>query len=549
MHRDARQSPARVLAPLALVLCAIAFLVVIMASGSGEGDGDGSSRQTTVKRERTTTTTRPARRTYIVKQGDTLGGIAAKTGVDGGNPPGAQPRPRPAGSRGRPEDQAARVTAPRLVVCLLVLLALSLPATASAAAPTVDRADAAIVVDASDGAVMLQKSPDERRAIASATKLMTALLTLERARPDDVFTAPAYNASPAESKINLRAGERMRVEDLLEGLLLESANDAAVTLAEAISGSRGAFVSDMNTRASELGLGGDELRQPDRPGRPAELLHRARSRRAGVAAAAPPPLRPDRGHAAGGAANRGRAGGWWPTATSWSAATASSTASRPGTPCDAGYVLVGAAHGPGGADVVSVVLGEPSEAARDADTLALLRWGLSRSGGPRSSIPTRCWRGPTSKYRDSRAALVPRTRRCGSRCAAGSASAGGSRRRTRWRVPSTGRARGTGDRARGRQAGRARGARYGRRGSRRRPAAGDLLVCRRTLHVVAPALRGSRRRANGSALPGETARRSTNDHHRHAQRRDRRDARRARTSGSAAATAPSSRRRWRAARA
>jgi LysM repeat protein len=82
MHRDARQSPARVLAPLALVLCAIAFLVVIMASGSGDGDGDGSSRQTTVKRERTTTTTRPARRTYVVKQGDSLGGIAAKTGVE-----------------------------------------------------------------------------------------------------------------------------------------------------------------------------------------------------------------------------------------------------------------------------------------------------------------------------------------------------------------------------------------------------------------------------------------------------------------------------------
>ena len=83
MHRDARQSPARVLAPLALVLCAIALLVVIMASGSGDSDGDGSSRQTTVKRERTTTTTRPARRTYVVKQGDSGRDLQRRPGRGG----------------------------------------------------------------------------------------------------------------------------------------------------------------------------------------------------------------------------------------------------------------------------------------------------------------------------------------------------------------------------------------------------------------------------------------------------------------------------------
>ena len=73
---------------------------------------------------------------------------------------------------------------------------------------------------------------------------MTALLSLEEAEPDEVFTAPPYSPLPAESRINLRAGERMTVEDLLEALLLESANDAAVALAENISGSREAFVEE-----------------------------------------------------------------------------------------------------------------------------------------------------------------------------------------------------------------------------------------------------------------------------------------------------------------
>jgi LysM repeat protein len=84
MHRDASKSPARVLAPLALVLCALAFFYVIFSSGSGSGGGGGgnsATQVTTSKPARTTTATGPTKRTYTVKAGDTLGGIAAKTGV------------------------------------------------------------------------------------------------------------------------------------------------------------------------------------------------------------------------------------------------------------------------------------------------------------------------------------------------------------------------------------------------------------------------------------------------------------------------------------
>ena len=115
-------------------------------------------------------------------------------------------------------------------------------------------AASAIVVDGRNGEVMFEKRADDRRSIASTTKLMTALLALERARPNEVFTAPRYDALPIESQINLRTGERMKVKDLLKALLLESANDAAATLARNISGSQEAFVAAMNERAEELGL-------------------------------------------------------------------------------------------------------------------------------------------------------------------------------------------------------------------------------------------------------------------------------------------------------
>ena len=85
MPDDARSSPARLLAPIALVLVTIAFLGVVMTSGGSDGgDGDGNSqaqRPSGGQRERTTTAPRPRRTFYTVEVGDTLGGIAETTGV------------------------------------------------------------------------------------------------------------------------------------------------------------------------------------------------------------------------------------------------------------------------------------------------------------------------------------------------------------------------------------------------------------------------------------------------------------------------------------
>ena len=88
---------------------------------------------------------------------------------------------------------------------------------------------------------------------ASTTKVLTALLVLENLPLDKFVTVSAHATQVPQTKLGLRVGESYRVRDLLYGLLLKSANDAAVVLAEAVGGSEGKFVSMMNARAAQLG--------------------------------------------------------------------------------------------------------------------------------------------------------------------------------------------------------------------------------------------------------------------------------------------------------
>ena len=281
-------------------------------------------------------------------------------------------------------------------------------AVAAPAPPRVPTADAAIVVDARDGTVMFAKRPDQERAIASTTKLMTALLSLEEAEPDEVFTAPPYSPLPAESRINLRAGERMTVEDLLEALLLESANDAAVALAENISGSREAFVEEMNDRAGELGLDHTSYANPiglDQAGNYSSARDLAtlasvllRNRRFARIVDMPKATL-ESGARPRVVANRNDLVAAYP----WVSGV------KTGYTLNAGNVLIGSARRGPRARVVSVVLGEPTEPARDADTLTLLRWGLDRFSRVRIVDRGRALASADIKYRDEeKARLVPR---------------------------------------------------------------------------------------------------------------------------------------------
>jgi serine-type D-Ala-D-Ala carboxypeptidase (penicillin-binding protein 5/6) len=105
-----------------------------------------------------------------------------------------------------------------------------------------------------NGHTYREKSPDARRAPASLTKIMTALVVLEKCRLDDVVTVSRGAARETGSRIGLRRGERLTVRDLLAATLIASANDAARALADHASGSQKAFVTLMNARAKGLKL-------------------------------------------------------------------------------------------------------------------------------------------------------------------------------------------------------------------------------------------------------------------------------------------------------
>jgi len=148
---------------------------------------------------------------------------------------------------------------------MLLALALVLCCTPAYAQPMEEgvpmsiSAPCAILMEPVTGSVVFEKSADERRPVASVTKVMTILLTLEaidegRIALDDVVTVSPNAESMGGSQAFLSAGGRYKVSDLLKSVIIASANDSAVALAEHIAGAHEAFVRRMNERAAELGL-------------------------------------------------------------------------------------------------------------------------------------------------------------------------------------------------------------------------------------------------------------------------------------------------------
>jgi D-alanyl-D-alanine carboxypeptidase (penicillin-binding protein 5/6) len=130
-------------------------------------------------------------------------------------------------------------------------------------------ARAALLADETTGQVLLQRAATVPRPMASTTKVMTALLALERLDQRRVVTIGAGPPAVGEESLGLKQGERLTVHQLLLGLLVKSANDAAVALAEAVDGSEAAFVRRMNRRAAALHLAATHYVTPyglDRPG-------------------------------------------------------------------------------------------------------------------------------------------------------------------------------------------------------------------------------------------------------------------------------------------
>jgi D-alanyl-D-alanine carboxypeptidase (penicillin-binding protein 5/6) len=115
-------------------------------------------------------------------------------------------------------------------------------------------ASGVLILDLDSGQTLYQRSAGVERPMASLTKLMTALLIVERHDLSEVVTIPSDIAKVQGSAAHLPPGDKMTVGNLLSALLIASANDAAVTLARYDSGTEAAFVAKMNARAKELGL-------------------------------------------------------------------------------------------------------------------------------------------------------------------------------------------------------------------------------------------------------------------------------------------------------
>jgi D-alanyl-D-alanine carboxypeptidase (penicillin-binding protein 5/6) len=115
-------------------------------------------------------------------------------------------------------------------------------------------AKSALLADAETGEILWQRNPDLRCYPASLTKIMTAVLVLERGNLDDWVTVPKEAAFTGESSMALKEGERVQLKDLLNAILVRSANDACVAAAIHLAGSVEKFVEWMNEKAKELGM-------------------------------------------------------------------------------------------------------------------------------------------------------------------------------------------------------------------------------------------------------------------------------------------------------
>ncbi len=138
----------------------------------------------------------------------------------------------------------------------LIILSICLPRQICAAEQKENLklyAKAAVLMDADSGRVLYGKNPEEVLPMASTTKIMTCILALEYGNLDEEVEVSAYAASMPKVKLHVRQGEKYRLEDLLYSLMLESHNDSAVAIAEAVGGSVEGFAAMMNQKARDIG--------------------------------------------------------------------------------------------------------------------------------------------------------------------------------------------------------------------------------------------------------------------------------------------------------
>jgi serine-type D-Ala-D-Ala carboxypeptidase (penicillin-binding protein 5/6) len=267
------------------------------------------------------------------------------------------------------------VTVRKHVLVLLVLLAALVGSAAAAAStPPPVQAKAVLVADGRTGDILYEENADRRMAMASITKLMTAVVTLEHARPGEIVSVSPQAVGRGGSSIFLSPGERLPVRDLLAAALIQSANDSAFALAADVgAGSVRRFVGMMNAKAAELGLAGTHYARPDgldasghySTARDSFMLARLAMRE-------PLVRKLVRKRTAVISPNR--------TLKSWNDLLwtfPGLVGVKTGHTDRAGWAEVAAAkRGP--ATIYAVILGSPSRARRNADLAKLLEWGFDQ---------------------------------------------------------------------------------------------------------------------------------------------------------------------------
>lgn len=290
----------------------------------------------------------------------------------------------------------------RLVLIAGLLLSLVAARSAIAATPPPSvNASAALLVDGQTGETLFSLNEDKRLPMASLTKLMTALLTMENTKKHDVVRVEGPAPSVGESTINLQAGERLKVGDLLAAALIQSANDAAYALATDIGGTVKKFVRMMNERAAELGLEHTHYVVPDGLDTPG---HYSSARDTYTLALE------DMKHAlfrrivarTGGQIAGGRTlYAWNDLLRTYPGAIGIKT----GHTDLAGWSEIAAAERDG-VTMYSVILGGPTRNRRNHDLTALLDWGFSHYGRVQVIAKAEPYAEAAVPFSDERVALV-----------------------------------------------------------------------------------------------------------------------------------------------
>ena len=263
-----------------------------------------------------------------------------------------------------------------------------------------------MLVDARTGETLTAHEADVRRPIASTTKLMTAHLAIERFGLRREIPAAPYYPIPGESLLGFTPGDSATVRDLVYGLILASGNDAAQSIAVGVSGSEPAFVREMNEEAVRLGLADTHYGNPiglDEPGNYSTaadlaaftrlLMKRRFLRRVfDTESITLPSLDPP---------------DTIETRNTLLLSEPTLTGVKTGHTLGAGYVLVGSARRDG-VELISVVLGTPSELDRDAESAELLGWGFRLYAPRRAFRRGEAVARPDIAYSDEQLPLVAR---------------------------------------------------------------------------------------------------------------------------------------------